>query len=414
MSNTAFALLGFLPDVEVRLKELIEEGVAVPVNWVTATDSSLEGVVINANFLSSPQIQKYIQNVKARVVCCYRDVDGLQQSKLHNIPGLHLDGYTRSNDEVFREWLGYLSGRIEQVPTTEADFDEEAYLSQQMQEISDFQPKNESITEQAAESTPPRQDPTPTPVVEKAVPQQKVETQSETPRQAVVQESTQPVARQSARPEPTVKQTEQVRETQSTSKNLSSDSQALLEKLKESEIYLQVQSGNKKSWIDTKRKQVYIDYPRDSIPGIDTMQWSECEAPNLSSLGSVRRVQMDLWLFEAVWQSSLDGSGEVTSSDHYKLSRWPRPLSADGRSEALRMAAFAQTVPVSVKELQEKTDYDESVVRRFIFATLCSGQMRVATQSELPKADNTIRSQRKPDKVKLGLLGRIRSKLGLG
>lgn len=397
MSNTTFALLGFLPDVETRLKELIGEGIAVPIKWVGATDVSLEGVVINANFLGSPQIQKYIQKVKARVVCCYRDVDGLQQSKLHNVPGLHLDGYTRSSDEAFREWLGYLSGRTEQMPVTKSDFDEKAYLSQQMQEIADFEPEKPTTTEQPVSQARP----------------EPVASVTDTPiTQATATAPVAEVAPQAEAPEQ-LPEIQQEVQSVSSSKSLSEDSQALLDKLKAPATYLYTESSNRKSWIDTNRKQVYIDYPRDSIPGVDTMQWSELEQLNVAELGSVRRVQLDLWLFETIWQSLLDGAGSITQSDYYKLSRWPRPLSASGRSEALRMAAFAQTVPVSVNELKEKTQYSEMDVRRFIFATLCAGQMRVATEAELPTAGNAKQSQRKPDKAKLGLLGRIRSKLGL-
>ncbi len=52
------------------------------------------------------------------------------------------------------------------------------------------------------------------------------------------------------------------------------------------------------------------------------------------------------------------------------------------------------------------------MVRRFLYATLFVGQARQAKYSE-QKAVQT-NEQHKPDKVKLGLLQRLRKKLGFG
>ncbi len=91
---------------------------------------------------------------------------------------------------------------------------------------------------------------------------------------------------------------------------------------------------------------------------------------------------------------------------------WPRPLSNKGRSEALRLAAFAQKSAVTVADLVEKTHYSESMVRRFLYATLFVGQARPARYSEQKAVQ--INEQHKPDKFKLGLLQRLRKKLGFG
>lgn len=194
------------------------------------------------------------------------------------------------------------------------------------------------------------------------------------------------------------------------SRNLSKDYRMLLKLAKQPNVFLYAKSGNKETWICTSKNQAYINYKRDSIPKIDKLSWKQQNS--LQKQGKTQCIKLQMWLFESIWQSQLDGQDAIAADSYYKLTCWPRPLSNKGRSEALRLAAFAQKSAVTVADLVEKTHYSESMVRRFLYATLFVGQARQAKYSE-QKAVQT-NEQHKPDKVKLGLLQRLRKKLGFG
>ena len=59
--NHNICLLGFSPESETRIKKLINSAPqGSSIVWVAANHKGLNGVVINASFLPTPQIQKYI------------------------------------------------------------------------------------------------------------------------------------------------------------------------------------------------------------------------------------------------------------------------------------------------------------------------------------------------------------------
>lgn len=106
MKQAFIALLGFLPDMEARLKEVIQQNMTFPVNWVNAKNPDLSGVVINADFLASANIQKYVKNTEANAVCCYRDDFGKELSERYQMNGMHIN--ERSHDTL-KGWIGALT-----------------------------------------------------------------------------------------------------------------------------------------------------------------------------------------------------------------------------------------------------------------------------------------------------------------
>lgn len=357
------AVLGFLPDAESQLKQLVESKMGTTAEWVTATDPSLEGVIINADFLGSVQIDKYIQRTNARVVCCYRDEDGKQQAATSNVTGIHI---TQHDGDAVADWLEHLTGeRYSQAP------------EQSRQQI---QPQV-----QAPE-------------------QSRQQIQAQIQAQAT---STQ-ASRQSAA---ATEQTAASTGNDSADNELFSDYNSFIQTVKQPNTFLYAKVGDKQTWIDTNAGKVYMNYDRDSIPAVDTQEWRQSD--NISNPDTSRHVKLELWLFESIWQSQLDVVNEI-GDKLYKLTRWPRPLSNKGRSEALRLAAFAQSSPVSVRTLVDKTQYSDAVVRRFLYAALSVGQLREASAAEIDRAQQNASQQQKPDKAKLGLLGRLRKKLGIG
>lgn len=350
MAIKNMALLGFLPDVEVRLKEIVENGISDSVSWISATSQHLDGVIINANFLATPQIERYIQTTSANVVCCYRDKHGETLAKKTNIVGL--DAQRHSNAEL-GNWLSSLSGE----EVTVASDENSDYVDRQLEEILAFNTVNQK--KEAADTAP-------------------VTTRKDTI-------------------------------TSIDSADYSDDYHKLLKQLASNEaLYLHLRNGDSETWIDIKGKRAYINYERSQVPPVEALKWAVRDT--LEHDRTFRKIQLELWLFEAVWLSDIAVGEALLSNDStYQLTRWPRPLSSRGRSEALRLAAFSQSNPVSIEGLQQKTGYQENTVRRFLYAAKLVDQVKMFNRQDavIGETDN----QRKPDKVKLGVLSRLRNKL---
>ncbi|MDO4776061.1 MAG: hypothetical protein Q4A06_01275 [Cardiobacteriaceae bacterium] len=94
------------------------------------------------------------------------------------------------------------------------------------------------------------------------------------------------------------------------------------------------------------------------------------------------------------------------------MTRWPQPLSRHGRTEALRLAACAQSYPVNLDILHEKTNYPPHRIKRFLFATLLAGQAEVVGK---PAREYPVETRRDEKQIaeKRSLLQRFREKLGL-
>lgn len=361
------ALLGFLPNAERYLKTLVEKNLSQPITWVSATDAQVETVIINAEFLGSPQIQKYISKVQAIVVCCYRDADGAQLAKQYQVPGLRIG---ESNAHAVNTWLQALIDGEENPnePRTQSQQPVPSHcssLSKTTEEpvqhnVTPSQPVNSQLAIQTAQSTADNSKKNPT----------------------------------------------------------SGDYLLLIDKLCQPTALLSANCGKKKTWIDTENNEVHIDHDRDEISGVDCLKWHSVS--QLSLPRHVRRLPLDLWLFETIWQSEIsDGLGKISDQAYYKLTRWPRPLNRKGRTEALRLAAFAQAAPVNVATLCAKTDYSTAMVKRFMCAALLAKQLSAVTIAEkqltapTPKPQKTEKKLAE-NKAKLSLLGRFRKKLGLG
>lgn len=320
MEKVFLALLGFLPNVESRLKKIIEKNTDMPIAWVNAKSADLTGVVINADFLGSANIQKYIQNTSANVVCCYHDDFGKTLSQRHQVEGISVE---ETADDILQNWLKCL-------------------LS------------------------------SPSTLVDSAI---------------------------SSAHNP------------STGAGKTNDYQQLVKKMKQEGNLLYAVCGEKETWVDTDKKEVYFNYSRQDIPGINQFFWETVDTLTYPVIS--RRVPLDLWLFEAVWMADFDNElSEITDDKLYKITRWPRPLSNKSQTEIVRLAAFTQKAPVSVKEVSVKTGYSEQSVKRFLYASLLIGQLKV---TEAPKVlAETSPIEEEKDKKTLGLLGRLRKKLLLG
>ncbi len=203
------------------------------------------------------------------------------------------------------------------------------------------------------------------------------------------------------KPQPTVARVPQKDE------DLCENYSLLIDNLEKSKQYIYAVSENCETWIDVDNNAAHINYDLDSIPKIDELSWKVCDT--LSFDESFYEVQLDLWLFESIWLSNIDIDKHVIpENSKYQLCRWPRPLSSWGRSEVLRLAAFAQYSDSTIKCLKKKTGYSGNLVRRFVYAALTSGHLTIVGSNA------KMKSKKIPtDTEKLRLIDRLRQKFGL-
>lgn len=327
--NHSICLLGFSPESENRIKKIIDASPDRPqITWVAANHKGLNGVVINASFLSTPQIQKYISLVNCPIVCAFNNDDGAALAGNHSYPALDLRDADQGNHNL---WLGKLFG--------------------------------------SANTTPPPEKHT-----------------------------------HDAAPRPVY------------SSVSSNDARELLDHIRRRDnMVIRATSGNSITWIKPHEGLVYINYPRESVPGFDSWTWMVTD--NLDIPDSARKLQFDLWLFESLWQSDMDGRHYIDDHAYYRLIRFPQPLGRQGRTEALRLATCTQSHPVNIPTLFEKTSYSYDRIRRFLFATLMAGQVQKVEHDSVVADEQVKRvfTPQEKEKVeqKRSLLQRLRAKLGL-
>ena len=328
--NHNICLLGFSPESETRIKKLIN---SVPqgssIVWVAANHKGLNGVVINASFLPTPQIQKYISLVRCPIVCAYNNDDGAAQAKQHSFPALDLRDTDNSNAVSWLEQLFGGHGSPAATTTTAASA-----------------PTHHSTTDAAP----------------------------------------------------------------------SSNTRELLNHIRRRDnMVIRATHERNITWIKPREGLVYINYPREAVPGFDTWIWVATDSEDIPD--NARKLQFDLWLFESLWQSNMDGRQDIDDQAYYRLIRFPQPLGRHGRTEALRLATCAQTHPVNIETLFEKTSYSYDRIRRFLFATLMAGQVQKLEKGSFVAEEQVKRAYSPQEKEKVeqkrSLLQRLREKLGL-
>lgn len=310
-------LLGFSKQAELVIKSgLQQQYPKFGYEWVSANARPLDGVIINALFLDSPQIQKYIAAIKHPCVAIHSRQEEKLKADNHKIISIPLQ-----TPMLFdTTWLDTL-----------------------------FENKQKSAP---VHNAPPSQNGT--------------------------------------------------------------EYRALIELIKQrSPVFIAATCGDKTAYLAPKEQNAYIDFARNQIPGIEHWQWSQI--PSLPLNDTMRRINIDQWLFETIWQSNSDDF-TVDSSMFYKLIRWPQPFSQHRRSEALRLAAQIKFHPVKVTDLAEKTQFSPDLISQFLYATNQAGQIEAIPATSPLVAESNQEAPRKADpdrEIKKSFIGRLRAKLGL-
>ena len=171
---------------------------------------------------------------------------------------------------------------------------------------------------------------------------------------------------------------------------------------------LRLEYQEKITWIRATDSMAFINYPRETIAGVE--KWSCREVAEGDISEQARPLKLEVWLFEAIWQSDFQPQ-EIEDDVYYYLTSWPQPLGRKGRSEALRLGSLTRGTPTTVEELQDKTNYPEMVIKRFLFAALKSGQLAIS--QDAPPSKKKAYDDSEEAEEKRGLLRRLRDKFGM-
>lgn len=107
MNAKHICLLGFSSQTEQNLKQyLIDHSPQYSFSWAAANAKELEGVVVNAVFLDTPQIKKYLSKIKCPRVAIYTNSVGKNSAEENEIPAID---FTKDSPEE-RGWLATLLG----------------------------------------------------------------------------------------------------------------------------------------------------------------------------------------------------------------------------------------------------------------------------------------------------------------
>ncbi|MBV7434746.1 hypothetical protein KRX19_06855 [Cardiobacteriaceae bacterium TAE3-ERU3] len=317
MHTKNICLLGFSKQAELLIKNQLEQKChEFDLIWVSANAKALDGIIINALFLDTPQIEKYVATVNAPCVSIYTQPSGRDIAQKHHMLTLPLeDKLNFSND-----WLNKLL----------------------------------SLNQTALDTA------------------------------------------------------------HSDTASLSKEYSTLIESIKNRDaVYIQTSCDEKIAYLSPAEQSAYINFARSDIPGIENWRWKKIE--QIPHPEAMRRINIDQWLFETLWQSQTE-TFSIDPAMFYKLIRWPQPFSQHRRSEALRLAAQIKFHPVKIEDLVEKTRFAPELIEQFLYATNQAGQIEVIEPTEETVLENkridTLKSD--PDReTKKSFIGRLRSKLGL-
>jgi len=100
----------------------------------------------------------------------------------------------------------------------------------------------------------------------------------------------------------------------------STDTRELLDHIRRRDnMVIRATSDKSTTWIKPREGLVYINYPRESVPGFDSWTWIATDHNDIPD--NARKLQFDLWLFESLWQSNMDGRHDIDDHAYYRLIR---------------------------------------------------------------------------------------------
>lgn len=166
------------------------------------------------------------------------------------------------------------------------------------------------------------------------------------------------------------------------------------------------------AYFQPQDNKVWANHPADSIPPFDACQWKSFSG----SIPSAMTVVIDLrqWLWESLWNSTLDFAAYVPDDAWYQLKVWPQPRGAANRTIPLRVAALLQKGPAGIATLAQLTQIPGERIKKLLYTMqLVDFVQAVETSQAQQNAEQERLAQPVKDEKKMGIFKRIREKFNL-
>lgn len=173
-----------------------------------------------------------------------------------------------------------------------------------------------------------------------------------------------------------------------------------------------VSSSGYLAYLHPKESKVWANHPGDTIPPIDGCQWQALRGDIPDNMPVV--VDLRQWLWESLWNSTIDFTSLVQEDASYQLKVWPQPRGAVNRNVPLRIAALLQKGPASITALAQLTQIPVERVKKLLYTMQLVGFAQpVAVSQAQQAAEHNRLAQPAKDEKKMGIFKRIREKFNL-
>ena len=276
------------------------------IQWL-GLDSTADAVVFRAKFLNTPSIEKLINSVAPATVisAVYRDVADCKDAASR---GVYLLDLSLQDPIAVRDWVNLICAR--QANATEV----------------------QSIIRNGGAPN------TPSPGLAKPV-----ESRQEPDKKEIQSVQVPPVSKAG---------------------NEAFPNAGLLQAVREGNDVVAYATGNL-IYLLAGENKVRTNHKANVIPSFDSCRWSirtEAVADNMPLVMDLRQ-----WIWESLWNSTIDFTGFVDNDTVFQLKVWPQPRGEGNRILPLQVAALLQNEPASVAKLASVSQAPVERIKKLMF-----------------------------------------------
>lgn len=119
------------------------------------------------------------------------------------------------------------------------------------------------------------------------------------------------------------------------------------------------------AYVQVGENRVWANHPPDSIPSFNACQWRSFSG----EIPAKMTVEVELWqwLWESLWNSTIDFSASVRDDEPYVLKVWPQPRGASNRAVPQQIATLLEKGPASAAQLAAQAKVPVERVKKLLY-----------------------------------------------
>ncbi len=305
------SIVGLTPaDTQIVKAHFLRLAPLAEIEWLGLDASQADALIFRAKFFQTPTIAAWIKSAPADAVIAavYRDaansVVGRSQAA-----GVHVLDLASQDAEVVAAWVRAIVQKHANAAAVWQALDSPAT------------PADDAAPAQPAPQAPPR--PQPAPIVPPVA--------SSVPPAAPVEQFHNAAALRSIR----------------------------------SGIDMVAYSSGYLAYVQVAARTVWANHPPDSIPSFNACQWR----PFSGEIPAKMTVEVELWqwLWESLWNSTIDFSSSIREDVPYALQVWPQPRGTSNRAVPQQIAALLEKGPASAATLAAQAKVPVERVKKLLY-----------------------------------------------